>query len=345
MASIIEKIEDHYRICDNLKNEADLNYYHEDASWTDLEKVKIFFFKNPYLDKETNIYDIYIKDSEERVGCIFPITAIESEDVKSNYLKNYLFLAFKALIEKIDIVDASKVLVSEYYDDNLFILVLHKETLEKLDSDFCINNYIFSFASYGFYYLDDLNKLESFMVYKAYEIDYFDYSKKKLKIADSVYPIIEKEQYIHSLFSELLRTDTNLLSRFILLYQVIELEIGKEQQEKIKLALDDFNHNRIQVNDLKERIGEASKEKSNIQSLFDKYIIEKIIKDNFYSECTSLFNDVKFSYRDDWCSIFYSLRNNLVHSYSNYIANKEALSRTILAFEKVIINLIIKIHT
>ena len=55
MASIIEKIEDHYRICDNLKNEADLNYYHEDASWTDLEKVKIFFFKNPYLDKETNI--------------------------------------------------------------------------------------------------------------------------------------------------------------------------------------------------------------------------------------------------------------------------------------------------
>ena len=73
MASIIEKIEDHYRICDNLKNEAELNYYHEDASWTDLEKVKIFFFKNPYLDKETNIYDIYIKDSEERVGCIFPM--------------------------------------------------------------------------------------------------------------------------------------------------------------------------------------------------------------------------------------------------------------------------------
>ncbi|MFN4955606.1 MAG: hypothetical protein ACK5F3_16090, partial [Aphanizomenon sp.] len=118
------------------------------------EDYSLFIFKSWILNSENNIFQAYEKDINERVGWMFPIQSLVSNEHKyvsnSHFLK-YAYVAFlKLLINReqyetftpyLQTIDSYR--LTEFYGDDIIILVLSNTQIQKLDN-FHIDNYLTS---------------------------------------------------------------------------------------------------------------------------------------------------------------------------------------------------------
>lgn len=323
-----------------------IRYIPIDISHWDKNQFDIYLFENSYLNAENDVFEVYENAiPNERLGWIFPITILESNEndfVDYKNLNNYKFIAYQKLLE-LSISVKLKGNSDEYYKlsdlfGDLIVCVICKETAKKIDN-FAFINYTLSLYKYGYLFLGDTRR--SKMIY-----DRTDFIREMRSVRARVKLIlpnfdIYSNGYTKSLFVEHLLQSENYIIRFIFLYQIIEHFIQQEFDKSFQLHLTNYTEGKLSKNDLRERINNSSRERDLIRSVLELIEFPNELKGEFIQECEYLFNDLKLDSKDGFSDKIYDFRNLITHNYREVADKSEILKKITEIFERIIIDLLI----
>ncbi len=317
-----------------------------DCTW-DKERFDMYIFENPYLSAENDVFEVYETSLEERLGWIFPITILESNDndfVNIKNLNKYKYIAYKKLLEQ-NVTVIQKENTYEFYKlSNIFkdsiICLLCKDATKNIQ-DFKIENYVLSFYDYGYLILDNIIKSKP-LYDKTDFLSVMRSERKRVTLKKSNFEICNND-FTKSLFlkEHLLQSDSYLV-RFVFLYQIIEHFMTIEFEKQFDLCLEEYKNNNLVKNDLKENIMTLSKERTLIRDVINRIPLNSELKDLFIQECKFLFKNVAFSpKKESLPDKIYDLRNLVIHRLRELTNRKESLEKILEIFERLMIDLLI----
>lgn len=318
--------------------------------YDDQEFICHIFQSNKHY-KESDIFQIYEKNVNNRIGWVFPIQALLSNEhsfANNEHFLKYAYIAFKNLITKEVNGNFGKIQVAgkelemnldDIYNSSLIILCLCVEQTNKVQN-FNIDNYLPSLYLNQYYFFNDKTNVKSTHTTLGPFVDDIDMvpiSKKKIS---SVKVNLLDENFIKFLFKNYLNVDQHPLVEFHLLYQVVELLIEKLLAEELK-AISLTAHEKDPF-ELKDEIMGALTEINRIKKLFNEGVI-------FYSEkklYCEIFNEFLVSFDKeelDLPSAIYKIRNIVVHRYREVI-DKNLINRVVKinrALEEIVVSLLV----
>ncbi|MCW9681081.1 hypothetical protein FJR41_009745 [Dolichospermum planctonicum UHCC 0167] len=326
------------------------------------EDYSLFILKSWVLDKENDIFQVFDKEfykepNRVRLGWIFPIQALLSNEhqyADNKHFLKYAYVAFLKLLKNQEEYTTFNPLFSkitnnykltDFYGEDIIILILCNSPLQKIDN-FQIDNYITSLYSYGYYFCQPIENLK--------EIDTRSDSENptgKNLILQKNSSCLQKEDYVYRLFKDLLKNEEHHLVRFYLLYQVIELIIQIVFERKILEEIKNFNNNPDKnIRKLKEKIDNISTEKKRVSILINDDV--KINNPNLLISCNELiklFNDDDSNEKDDISKkedlggALYDVRCLIVHQFRKLPDKilEEKLREINKEFENIVIKIIL----
>ena len=317
-----------------------------DCDW-DKERFEIQIFENPYLNAENDVFEVYESSLDERIGWIFPITILESNEndfVDTKNLNNYKFIAYKKLLEQNKTVIQKENFdefykLSDIFKDSI-ICLFNKNTTNKIP-EFDFKNYILSFYDYGYLILDIIPKSKSFYD-KTNFLNVMRNERKRIVLKKSNFNIYDNDFTKSLFFKEHLLQSDSYLVRFIFLYQIIEYFMSIEFDKQFELCLEDYKNKNLVKNDLKENIMTLSKERTLIRDVLNRISLNQELKQLFLQECKFLFEDIDFTpKKDSLPDKIYDLRNLVVHRLRELTSKQESLEKILEVFERLIIDILI----
>lgn len=326
------------------------------------EDYSLFILKSWVLDKENDIFQVFDKEfykepNRVRLGWIFPIQALLSNEhqyADNKHFLKYAYVAFLKLLKNQEEYTTFNPLFSkitnnykltDFYGEDIIILILCNSPLQKIDN-FQVDNYITSLYSYGYYFCQPIENLK--------EIDTRSDSENptgKNLILQKNSSCLQKEDYVYRLFKDLLKNEEHHLVRFYLLYQVIELIIQIVFERKILEEIKNFNNNPDKnIRKLKEKIDNISTEKKRVSILINDDV--KINNPNLLISCNELiklFNDDDSNEKDDISKkqdlggALYDVRCLIVHQFRKLPDKilEEKLPEINKEFENIVIKIIL----
>jgi len=306
----------------------------------------IYLLENPYLNAENDVFEVYEeKITSERIGWIFPISVLESNDndyINYKNLNDYKYITYQKLFE-FDL----KLSTGEYYNDfcmlaeffkDTIICILCKETINKIP-DFNFDDYLLSLYNYGY-----LIKNSTIMANAIYDKDEF---KKKMREERSRIIIkkakfdISENYFTKLLYKEHLLQSESHIVRFFFLYQIIEYFMEIEFENQFQKYLDKFNNKKLLKNDFRENIINCSRERYLIRDIIASTKIDSDLTTEFINECDFLFKDMGIITKDSFSDKLYDLRNIMTHRLRDLTTKSESLKKITEIFERVITNFLI----
>lgn len=327
----------YFEVTDDKGTSVYFEYYHQsDNLWGNIkDNFEFILLDSPCNNAESNVFEVYIDDINERCGYMLPINAIISKEYHpdKNNVHNYLYASFWFLLNKIYELRSDKNILSDYFHDNLVVCVLHKKTINKINQ-FHRDNYIISLYEKGYY---NYNEQPSKKV-DGYDYDKIITSNNKLKIKSS---FLTKNQFIKDLFYSYLPKENDAIARFIMAYQAIEYLMSEMCDMKIKEIISHYTDQKISKNDYFERVKEIGRERQQLRHIFENIKKNHPSISDFEEDCNSLYSAINYDLSDkkETSDLFYSFRNLLVHEYRKLINYKELVSRTIQSFELLIVHI------
>jgi hypothetical protein len=317
-----------------------------DSDW-DKERFELVIFENSYLNAENDVFEVYENTLlGERLGWIFPITILESNEndfTNKKNLNNYKFIAYQKILER-DVTILKKENTYDFYSlSEIFresiICLLSKDTIAKIPG-FNIENYLLSFFGYGYLILNEYSKSKSIYDKTSFQNEMRkDRSRVILKKSNFD---INTDFFIKSLFKDHLLQSENYLIRFVFLYQIIEYFMDLEFNNQFDNCIEDYKKNDIAKNDLKESILSVSKERFLIKKVINRILLSTSLKDEFIQECNFLFEDIGFkSNKDNLSDKIYDLRNILTHRLRELTSKTKSLEKITEIFERLILEMLI----
>lgn len=294
------------------------------------ESFDIFLLSNPFLHKEVNWYELLFDGADERAGFLFPISLLESEEVDDKYLLSYMFVAYRQLLLKINLEPTG--VLSDSFPD-AYILAIHKKT----KPDFRLEKYILSLAHYGFYDYKGKNEKE------FPKLNCIENQTKIIRLEESVVDFLQNK-YVKDLVFNRLCLTADFLTRFVLIYQIVELYISEIHHNLLEDCIDKYKKNEITRNVFSEELKKISRESYQIEQLVKGFHDEEVCT-KYRKDVLSLFNDVGYSTADKSKSLdalLYALRNQIFHNYNIFDGHEDALNQVIFSFERVILMLLAK---
>ena len=267
-----------------------------------VEKYQLYkMYKTDF--SENDIFQIYEKKINGRIGLIFPIIAVSSTNhsfANNKHFKRYAYIAFKILTEN------STDEIIEFHE-NTMILLLCKSKIAAIP-DFKIQNYIPSLYQYGYLTknIDDLNN--SFKKVNSEKIE-----------LQSISDFLKQEDYPFELFNDLI-FEKHPLVKFHVLYQNIELLISKILLNEINLLSINIELKKVYTRDIGRKLENFVAESKRISKLLTEYCSPT---DNFITllktECDNLLNLLDKNEETQGCidRSLYAMRNFIVHDYRN----------------------------
>jgi hypothetical protein len=268
---------------------------------------------------ENNIFQVYEKILGERIGWIIPLSALGSNehDYSDNpHFLRYAYVAYRKLIDSDFQTNkpAYKLnyTLEDFFPPNSAILVLNDKT--RKIPDFDIDNYFPTLYFYGYY--PNYVRVESTKEMR------FEADQKRI----TLYPIstvLRDETFLKELFKNYLNVSTDDISKFHLLYQVVELLIERVFRSKLKAWLAE-NHEHEEAHKLREKILEISNTEKRLEILFCDYVkIERPL-----TELRSIlleFLDEKSDSDTPTSRLLYQARNVIFHGYRKLTPEQKAL--------------------
>lgn len=298
---------------------------------------------HPFLNKESNVFvlESNLGERTETVGFIFPVSVLDSDSFETNRDadNNYLFVAYKVLLERLDEIKQSAVSLAECFEDNICVCVLNRRTI---GPERGIWSCIHSLRKCGYSYFVANNNYKEV---EGYTINMYKELIPSSKIyVDFFIPSMYSDPIIDGIIRALPKAD-NLVYRFILLYQIIEFLISKSVSTSINEAISAYKTvPSCSENDFLEKINHIRKERGVINEIWDNCKISS-------AGCSKLFNQhCKHLYdmanvattQKDGGDLFYSFRNFMVHSYRHLNPYIKELADTIFYFEQVVLTIVEK---
>lgn len=300
--------------------------------WSNLqdEDFTVVLLSNPFLHKETDWYEVKFNGNNERGGYMLPIALLESEEAEGRQLLSYIFVAYRTLLRGLDDNKEATGVLSDSYQD-AFILIVHNQTIP----DFDIRDYLVALASFGFY------------VYKGElkdnypELKFFEQLQKTLNLNKNEVDNLNNG-YVLDLLTNRICTTSDFLTRFVLVYQVVELYISEIHQKLLDTAIGNYKAGVLHKNDFGEELKNISRESYQIEQLFVGYLEEPVSLE-YKQSLLSLFNDIDYINKNEKIpSLFYALRNQVFHNYNVFTGHEDALYQVMFCFERVVMMFLAK---
>lgn len=292
------------------------------------EDFEVVLLNNPFLYKETDYFELEFDGSGVRDGYIFPIALLESEEDTDKILRSYMYVSYRILLN--GVTNSPTGVLSDSFKD-AFVLVVNKRT----KVDFCIENYILSLAGIGFYSYKGV-------ITKTFpQLSYFKGMVKTLKLEQADVDNL-RNGYVHNLISEQLVRTSDFLTRFVLIYQVVELYITEIHQRLLDEKIKAYQNGKLKRNDFSVELINISKEAYQVEDLSKEYHQETVCLE-YIKEVVGLFNDIGYDPKSKSISaLLYALRNHIFHNYSIFVGHEEQLNDVIFRFERVILFILMK---
>lgn len=309
----------------------------------------VFLFENNHLNAENDVFQLFDKDRNERIGWIFPITTLESNNndfAENIHLNKYKLVSYKILLSKyfsfntrLDTINTDLSL-SNIYGDDTIICTLSKEKIN--NNEFDIFSYYPSLASYGYFEKND-NKL-TVKYPNSFLVDNFR-GNEKLKIKKANNSIIQLD-FTKKLYDNYLKTLDHHLIRFHLLYQIIEFLITENFSTEFDNLLQRYNKGDFTKNTFLEKINEIRSERKNIRNIFDNLTfnpetIEKKIKIDIERTIKDFLRNFNLDEKEHIGDLIYDTRNIITHNYREIKDENIELLKEISYFFEILINYVI----
>lgn len=318
--------DEHYFALSNEKKEIRIPYIPiiEDEEYNKSD-YNLYLFENNYLNAENDVFQIYEKSIKDRIGWIFPITVLESNENKfanNKHLNKYKLVAFKKLLlenyKRYDLAEMENELtISDIFGDDLIILILSKEKC-KLIQNFNIENYWPDLATYG-YFIKNENKLTvNINIHNIFVVDKFR-GNEKLWIRKSN-KSLDEFIFIKNLYTKYLKTLDHHLIRFHLFYQIIEHLITEKFEKDFDDLINKYSKNEMQKNDFIEQISNVRNGRGNVRAIFNSIntnegTLEREIVIDLKINCKDFIEKYKYKHKEDLGDLIYTVRNIIVHNY------------------------------
>ncbi|MBU9706003.1 hypothetical protein KSP24_03560 [Paenibacillus sp. AK121] len=299
------------------------------------------FYNNDYI--ENNIYQVYELELKKRIGWVFPIQALISQehDYSENiHFLRYAFVAFQKLLADQSDCDTkgmtsnkdNKILsLFDFYPQDSFVLIVCNENINAI-TDFDIKHYYPSLYNQGLYAMAG-----------NYGKPVINCDGQKLYI-QSVSEHVKNESFLIHLFQELLINEKHHLVKFYLLYQAVELLIEKIFNKEIIDLVEEITAQSNKLFRLKEELGDLAKEQKRINKLFNSYTRSFRSKEVVMEYSNQLLNIVGRDSKKNASDALYSVRNLLVHDYRSIpIEGHSLISQINEAFEDLVVELLLEI--
>lgn len=310
----------------------------------DKERFDIYLLESKYLDAENDVFEVKENTIDERLGWIFPITILGSnENDFKDYrnLNNYKYISYLKLLEldiKLDYSEAGKFLnISDLFPD-LIICILSKEATNKI-AGFNFNNYTLSL--YQYLYLPYNGQKSAIDYYKKDTLVTEIRGRKSIKLIKSRFDISSNTFTDLLFYKHLIQIDNDVV-RFVFLYQIIEHYIQLDFDIEFNKNLELYQKGQLMKNDFKEKINKASKEKESISRVFTDIVISTQIATDFIQECNEIFNVIGLENDEQHLPHrIYSMRNLITHNFREIANHNISLKRVTEIFEDIIVESLI----
>lgn len=311
-----------------------------DDSYNPADFQLFFLVKKDVL--ESDIYQVYDRSRDCRIGWVFPVIALDStehEFASNEHFVKYANVAKHRIFN--DIVDGTFTLITEMYGKDSFefgdffhdstaVLLVSKATLE--NNDFNILDWLPSLSRYGYSLLTEKDP-DGLMPIGSKPTDTRVYINK---IASE----LQNREFISLVYSDLVPYENHPLLLFFYCYQIIEIMLTLVfQVEQANLfaelgppvAAGDV----VKTKDVMEKIGQVNSEKYRIRQLTQKYLSYNIDSEELKEVCNEFLGTVKKDAGHTVADSIYRVRNFLFHQYhSTSGAVESELKRVNVVFLK-----------
>jgi hypothetical protein len=251
-----------------------------------------------------------VKSKGKRIGWLFPIIAISSDnhDYKSNkHFHIYAFIAMQFLANKYfnKFFEANTIIRFDQIElPRNYILVVNRERAK--DAEFNINKCYLSIARFGIFNTD-LNKIN----FEHYD----DFDETDSLTIESISFLDEIQTHIDNVLSKYLPAVSDPIFAFFIIYQLFEILIA-DLHELEKHAL----LNRIpelqsrSLRDTLERLKGYLNESTALRKLTESTPNKNYLE--IFNEARDLLiTETRTDTDEAWIDSIYALRNSLFHSY------------------------------
>lgn len=289
---------------------------------------------------ENSIFQVYEKSLDMRIGWIFPMRALISNEhdfVNNPHFSRYAFIAFSKFLTS-DLFEYSIELeeglenlqINNLVNENSMFLVVSHSNMQ--DYEFNLNEFLPSLFQYG-YFFKNLQYTREFIVPQA-----------RINLQKNSDDLTGNE-FIKVLITDLVFERHSLL-KFFAIYQIIELLIEKILLSELDHITEGIEQKRIYTREIRERIAKFEAEKDRISKLFNEYTQDRDL---------ALYHDLK-GVCDDFLNLIgkgdqipanffdslYLVRNFIIHDYRNLpLEANEVISNINTKFEDLMIFLIL----
>lgn len=293
------------------------------------------------LNKENDIYQVFDKKENIRLGWIFPIQALLSDEhdyAENIFFLRYAYVAISLLLNSIkeeNQRDSSEVIkLSDFFQEDFIILVLCQSNCNKI-SNFIIQDYIVDLFSYGYSFTPyDYN------VNKVIEVD------KCVRLSRISNDIRDKTFIIEVFQSLLVQTSLFPLAKFHILYQLVELLIADIFTYEFAGFIQKMNMDTNNLFDLKDDLQKLTGEKYRVRELFNTYShINSEVKESLMSVCNKLLEQSDKKTKVEVGDSLYSVRCLIFHNYVSIpVESRKIIEEINDFFEGIVSELLITFH-
>lgn len=325
------------------------------------DQFEVILLENNFLNAENDVFTLYEhyqntsgKNEAIRVGWVFPITCLESNDSEFSinpHLHGYLYVAFEHLLKAkshlkpaVDVREnqSGKYLLSDFYGENTILAVINKMQVPSYQES-TLQCYIPSFSQYGYFKRNEFELNHHLDDEKCIYLKQRGRERLYLRRAKNISLI--DNHFFNDLYAQYFKTISNPLLRFYLNYQVIEHIIGEQFDKDFEKAVEKYQKSKIQKNDFIEEINELKKERKNIRKVFSLYKSNhddaKVYLADLQRDCKDILEN-HTEVKDEVGDLVYDVRNLLVHNYRklSYL-ERDKLNQINMVFELVTADLLI----
>lgn len=315
--------------------------------WKDLDSTDfdVQLLIHPFLNNESNIFALEsnIKTQRETVGYLFPVAVLDSNNFEARRSSdnNYLFVAYKVLLERLHNIDESANSLGACFEENVCVCVLHLRTIGRHQG---LCNCIHSLRKYGYSYFVENNKYKGI---EGYTINNY----KELAPGSTMYIDFSiPSMYSVPIIDEIIRTlpnADNIVYRFILLYQIIEFLISKQISKSINDAIETYQSSSCSENDFLDTVNNVRRERAIINEIINSCGVASLDCNKGFNNCCKHLYDLAgiIPQKNDEKNLFYSFRNQMFHSFRYLSGLKEELANTVFYYEQIVLTIVEKFPT
>lgn len=307
-----------------------------DGLWNPIDEAfEILILDSPYHSKGDDLYDLYLDGKEQKCGRLLPISVVLDKDYSLSddiHLIHYLFAATKWLLQNAEKLKEERDIEKNYHDSTVLLMV-HKKTVPDFNKD----QYVLPLFNLGYYFYDSESKAVG--VDGFHKTDYL-LGKTKVDLKPETNVSFKSDGYLNSLILKVLPRTDNLLARFVLLYQVVELYMEKSRRQQLDSFVADYNANHINAHEMLHRVSSINGEKEHVKKMFKKSCVSE---HDFIESCKALFTSISFTpdgAEECLGKYVYAFRNRVVHGYRDFLGVAQEFTNTLELFENVIVETI-----